>query len=264
MKMRLLTKVRLVLYLFIFLITLTIISGCSRLRTLRTDIDYTKNTYLNIVSINFISTAQISDATYLTFLLGMFPGESEYIGLPGISPYEAAIIDFLSKSCEPVYFFEFNHQYQGIPMSVEYTPIEFFEFSHQNLGRHINVVVVISANVKDFQFIEIHSTSSDTQTYHSVGYTLFSIDNLRYNQPFVTSWLQQWHEPVRGISFIDEHDNTRVFTIIENFIGGDVPAWRIVELDEFGELNLAVNFSIPSPPYQTKSGLPVVAAQLSR
>jgi len=193
------------------------------------------------VSINFTASANISDSVCLLFLLGLFPGESEYLCFDEISFYETAIMKFLSKSYSPVSFFEFNRYYQGKPMSINYTPVEFFEFSYQHVGRHTNVVFVANVNLKDFKFVEIHHIVCENQNYFFITDTLFSTDMLMANQPFVTSWLHQWHEPVRGISFVDAYDNTRVFTVIQNFIGGDVPPWHIVEINRFGELS-SVNY----------------------
>jgi len=193
------------------------------------------------VSINFTASANISDSVCLLFLLGLFPGESEYLDFDEISFYEMAIMNFLSKSYSPVSFFEFNRYYQGKPMSINYTPVEFFEFSYQHVGRHINVVFVANVDLKDFKFVEVHHIVRENQNYFFITDTLFSTDILMANQPFVTSWLHQWHVPVRGISFVDAYDNTRVFTVIENFIGGDVPPWRIVEINSFGELS-SVNY----------------------
>ena len=204
------------------------------------DPDEIQEKYDNI-SINFTASANISDSACLLFLLGLFPGESKHLGFDEISFYETAIMKFLSKSYSPVSFFEFNRYYQGRPMSINYTPVEFFEFIYQHVGRHTNVVFVANVDIKDFKFVEIHHIVRENQNYFFITNTLFSTDMLMANQPFVTSWLHQWHVPVRGISFVDAYDNTRVFTVIENFIGGEVPPWRIVEINKFGELS-SVNY----------------------
>ena len=191
---------------------------------------------LDIPPMYFATTIQVSDSINLLMLSGLFPRQSEHLGLGEISHFESIISDFLSASYAPISFFEFNNQHQGTPMSIYYTPAEFFEFDRQTLGSgsHSNVVVIIDADVEDFQFVELNQMpiENEWRNYYFINETLFSIDRLNANQPFVTSWLRLKHQPVRGISFVDSYGDTRVFTIVENFIGGDVPPWRIIELDE--------------------------------
>ena len=117
-----------------------------------------------------------------------------------------------------------------------YPFIEFIEVNYLYHSRHIPVVINFSFDVEDFRFIEIYYMVDENQNHHFVGETLFSIDKLKANQPFVVSWLHQWHEPDRGILFIDVCGNPRVFTLTENSIGGEASPWRIFELNEFGVL----------------------------
>jgi len=183
---------------------------------------------------NHLAISQISDTVQLYFMIGLFAGESEYIGIDGISLYETVVMDLLKDNDNHVYFFEFNLQYQNAFMSPEYTPVEFFEYKRQSQWRYVNVVVVIDADVKDFQLIGI---SRCDEGYFIIKEIIFNIAELSRNQPFNTSWRVGKPTPVMGISFVTDCGQQRVFTITENFIGDDVPPWRILELDAYEVLN---------------------------
>jgi len=67
-------------------------------------------------------------------------------------------------------------------------------------------------------------------TYLFMGDIIFYVDTLRANQPFMTTWRWVSHELNRGIVFVDEEGNTRLFAFAENHVGGDTPPFSVFEI----------------------------------
>ena len=156
---------------------------------------------------------QVTDSINLRFLVGAPPGTSEYFdGEDNPRQSEFILAHFLSMHDSIVEFCEYNHEYQR---------------GHQKM------VFLFNVDVEHFQWIEIYHEpsyqSGISRNIRYVGDTLFYVDILEANQPFVTTWVWRGSEPARGISFIDEYGNTRVFTFNENFVGDDFPPWGIGE-----------------------------------
>ena len=150
---------------------------------------------------------QVSDSINLRFFAGTFPGATEYLGLEGNPIHSEFILaDFLSEFDSLVEFCEFNHQYHS---------------------GHDKLIFVFDGDVENFQWIEMYheprfdETTGFERNFIFVGDAIFSVDVLEANQPFVTtfSWPWGYVHPDRGISFIDEYGNTRIFAIHKDHHG---------------------------------------------
>ena len=138
-----------------------------------------------------VITLEIYESIYLRFFTGLFSGATEYFGADYPIAEEFFIHYFLLNSSSFVEFCEFDHNYQA--------------------GHH-RLVFVLNEDVRYFQYVELQFNTSEYGNYLVLGDTLFSIDLLQSNQPFVTTWISRGNYAPRGVSFTDRNNTTRVFS----------------------------------------------------
>lgn len=199
--------------------------------------DFTNYISADNISLHEVITVNVSTGVYMRMMRGMFPGESRYLGFDEKLPIEAFLDDII-HCCkyDPLYFFEFNNMNESDTMTLSYTPLDFMYHIWGTPTRHYRVVVIFNADINNFEFVEVYHSYANSLNFLHVSESLFSIAEIEANRPFVVSWAGQKHEPVRGVMFTDEDGNARLFSFIENFVGGDVFSWRIVEINKYGEL----------------------------
>lgn len=186
------------------------LTGAASMGKFRPDfarLDWASDTFYITISEDFASyvyTIKISDSIYLRLIYGSFPGASEYFGREAICPTEDFIYDFLSRS---------------------YPPIKFYD-----LTQFPSLILVFNKDIEEFRFVALCHIPGDDRNYNFINDVLLSIDTLKSNQPFITNWVSQGHEPTRGIAFYDEDSNFRVFSFTENNVGGYWPPLTIREL----------------------------------
>ncbi|MDL2313509.1 hypothetical protein LJC36_00845 [Desulfovibrio sp. OttesenSCG-928-C14] len=90
---------------------------------------------------------------------------------------------------------------------------EFMEFKENGYQK---IVFQAAASLKEFKFIEI---SRNDKGMPVKGHALYSLDELKHDKPFVVTWMEQGSLPHRGVTFIDENNETRCFFI--GLHGGD-------------------------------------------
>ena len=122
------------------------------------------------------------------------------------------------------------------------TPVVFCEFNHQyRIGMHQKLMFIFNADINNFQWLEIYYDPSlgiddITGNPNFTINTLFSVYELKSNHPFIATWSWIWGGGLgpyaRGISFIDEYGNTRMFTFSDNSAGYPIPSWSIWEISK--------------------------------
>ena len=171
---------------------------------------------LQPLSVEF-GNIQVTDAINMRFLAGLFPGAAKHFQVNERPLYgEISLARYLSRYNDFVEFCEL-----GYPA---------------RLGQH-KLVFIFDNDVSDFQWVLMdHAPGFDqygiSRNINFVVEPFFGIETLEASQPFVTSWTWRGHEPARGISFVDNNNNTRVFTFNTCFCG-ECPGWSIDEFLEF-------------------------------
>jgi tetratricopeptide (TPR) repeat protein len=87
---------------------------------------------------------------------------------------------------------------------------EFIEFEDEGYQK---IIFTTNIAVKDFKFIEVSFKEQDMGIAFFENKILYSLEELLPEKPFVVTWMEWGSIPHRGISFIDETDTTRYFSI---------------------------------------------------
>lgn len=90
----------------------------------------------------------------------------------------------------------------------------FHEYIHEDGAR---VIIWTDTEVKNFAFISVDYDIADDQISFFAGDVLFSVDELSPEKPFVVETMAPEVLPLYGISFLDENNVQRYFSI--NFSG---------------------------------------------
>jgi len=163
---------------------------------------------------------QVTDTINLRFLVGVFPGAGEYFQCEYTDNIEIIWMNYLYSYDSLVEFCEFDHQYRS--------------------GLH-KLAFVFNADVTDFQWVLMDHIPGDGRNINFIVDAIYSIDALKANQPFVTTYTWRGHEPARGISFVDNYSNTRVFVFgaCEGcLLDYDCLGWHINEFLDFKDLRI--------------------------
>lgn len=96
---------------------------------------------------------------------------------------------------------------------------EFIEFDEDGYQK---IIFVANTELKDFKFITIGHRSENNSVFFFEESVLYSIDKLTPEEPFVVTWVEWGTMPHRGISFVDENNVTRYFTITSSGLDGSL------------------------------------------
>ena len=82
------------------------------------------------------------------------------------------------------------------------------------------ILIKTNMTVTQFKFIEVEFIPDEYSYSFEVKSVLYSTDELTSEKPFAVTWLELGSIPHRGISFVDENNVTRYFTISRSGIDG--------------------------------------------
>ena len=94
---------------------------------------------------------------------------------------------------------------------------EFVEFPD-----YPKILIKTNMTVTQFKFIEVEFISDEYSYRLEVKSVPYSTDELTPEKPFVVTWLEIGSIPHRGISFVDENNVTRYFTMSRSGIDGSL------------------------------------------
>ena len=101
----------------------------------------------------------------------------------------------------------------------QYTSFEtFVEFDDKDYQR---IYITTNITVKDFKFIEIEFDPDSDHFFREKG-VLYSLGKLLPDKPFVVTWMGWGTMPHRGITFVDENNVKRYFTIHDSGYDGSL------------------------------------------
>lgn len=107
---------------------------------------------------------------------------------------------------------------------------DIYEYIHDENGQF--VMISVDKTVKDFQYISVKNTATDTEVLYEPDEVLFTTKELHPTKPFVVKQLPQGSIPWSGISFIDEHDVRKYYTIHLNGRDPDeAPPYYLMEFE---------------------------------
>jgi hypothetical protein len=88
------------------------------------------------------------------------------------------------------------------------------------------------AEVRDFAFITVRLDGSGDKLSYLAGDTLFSVDKLSPEEPFVLELLIPGSMPAYGITFVDENGAERYYTIHQSGRGEEEgPPYLLLEFE---------------------------------
>ena len=87
---------------------------------------------------------------------------------------------------------------------------KFVEFEDEGYQK---IIFTTNIKVKDFRFIEVGYEEKDMNVTFFENKVLYSMEELSPEKPFVVTWMEWGSIPHRGISYVDETNNTRYFYI---------------------------------------------------
>jgi len=100
---------------------------------------------------------------------------------------------------------------------------EFIEFDEE---RYLKIMIMTNMTIKNFKFIEVALSPDDEDGILEEKSVRYSLGELSPDKPFVVTWLEIGSIPHRGISFVDEKNVTRYFSISMSGLDGSL---RLVE-----------------------------------
>jgi hypothetical protein len=118
----------------------------------------------------------------------------------------------------------------------------FVEFINRDISEYPNLQLIFNTTVplRDFKYVDMHLVYDEELWRHVVlDYTVkYSMNELTPNRPFVVNWIEIGTINSIGISFIDENNVRRFFSIVTNRAG--------LEEDGRGQILLIEYFSTAS------------------
>lgn len=106
----------------------------------------------------------------------------------------------------------------------------FHEFVADKGG--VRVIIWTDTAVKDFAFISVGYDDTGDEISLLAGDVLFSVDELSPEKPFVAEMTAPEILPIYGISFVDENDVTRYFSINADGRGAEeAPPYFLLEFE---------------------------------
>ena len=84
------------------------------------------------------------------------------------------------------------------------------------------ILIKTNMTVKQFKFIEVEFSMDEDSYSFVVKSVPYSISELIPDKPFVVTWLEIGLMPHRGISFVDEYNVTRYFTLSQSGVDGSL------------------------------------------
>lgn len=113
-----------------------------------------------------------------------------------------------------------------------------YDLYHEHINDEAGARLIITTDteIKDFAFISIKSEDTGNKLCYFAGNTLFSVDEMSPQKPFVVKLLFPGSLPSYGISFVDENGVQRYFAI--NLSGRDpeeAPPYFLLEFENGGD-----------------------------
>lgn len=114
-----------------------------------------------------------------------------------------------------------------------------YDLFHEYINDKDGVSLIIWANtqIEDFAFISIMNYDTGDKPSYFAGDTLFSVDELSPEKPFVVNLLIPGTVPAYGISFLDENGVEKYYTIqLSGRDAEEAPPYYFLEFENGGDI----------------------------